>query len=153
MVTAPMACTGQLDRQIYTRHPTLQCITASAPPVHPTHLPHGAGGLQPLLEVRLDGSHQLLLLPLLQLRLAQREGGRAVGGVGEQTYRARGQAAPASVKAFAAALLLASRAPTAAHWHSKLQQHQPALASTALTALTAARTCAAPCIFCCHAAA
>lgn len=50
-------------------HPGLPAPPMAPPGPARTNLPHGARGLQPLLEVRLDGAHQLLLLPLLQLRL------------------------------------------------------------------------------------
>jgi hypothetical protein len=52
----------------------------NASPRQIQHLPHGRGGLQPVLEVRLDGGHQLLLLPLLQLSLRRCGCGWGVGG-------------------------------------------------------------------------
>ncbi len=57
------------------RNPAVRCLLAPEP-----HLPHGPRGLQPLLEVRLDGGHQLLLLPFLQLSLGGRVGGQWRGG-------------------------------------------------------------------------
>lgn len=62
---------GPPDRGVHTRqqHQVLHPPQMDGCAMRATHLPHGSCGLQPVLEVRLDGRHQLLLLRLLQVRL------------------------------------------------------------------------------------